>query len=164
MRLVSLRYGADLVYSEEIVDKRIVSAVRVPNGTIHHDTILYCFYSGGLDSNRSIDCVSTDFVSTDCVSTDFCVPMDCHDLAAILHSVDFISRTGDSVVFGRVQRRLGKWFFKLGQRMQYWRSKQQRPCASLVRGATRSRFGSNNLSLASKLCALQCTRRRGCGY
>ncbi|RMX62609.1 hypothetical protein KXD40_008940 [Peronospora effusa] len=31
LRLVSLRYGADLVYGEEIVDKRIISAVRVPN-------------------------------------------------------------------------------------------------------------------------------------
>ena len=106
---MSLRYGADLVYSEEIVDKRIVSAVRVPNGTIHHDTILYCFYSGGLDSNRSTDCVSTD-----CVSTDFCVPMDCHDLAAILHSVDFISRTGDSVVFRTCPEETGKVVFQIG--------------------------------------------------
>ncbi|KAF1786799.1 Aldolase-type TIM barrel [Phytophthora cactorum] len=32
LRLLSLRYGADLVYGEEIVDKRIISAVRVPNG------------------------------------------------------------------------------------------------------------------------------------
>ncbi|KAE8912923.1 hypothetical protein PF005_g10569 [Phytophthora fragariae] len=35
LRLLSLRYGADLVYGEEIVDKRIISAVRVPNEVVN---------------------------------------------------------------------------------------------------------------------------------
>ena len=48
------------------------------------------------------------------VSTDFCVPMDCHDLAAILHSVDFISRTGDSVVFRTCPEETGKVVFQIG--------------------------------------------------
>ena len=32
LRLLSLRYGADLVYGEEIVDKRIIATNRVQNG------------------------------------------------------------------------------------------------------------------------------------
>ncbi|EEY53001.1 tRNA-dihydrouridine synthase, putative [Phytophthora infestans T30-4] len=35
LRLLSLRYGADLVYGEEIIDKRIISAVRVPNDVVN---------------------------------------------------------------------------------------------------------------------------------
>ncbi|KAG6944360.1 hypothetical protein JG688_00017124 [Phytophthora aleatoria] len=35
LRLLSLRCGADLVYGEEIVDKRIISAVRVPNEVVN---------------------------------------------------------------------------------------------------------------------------------
>lgn len=40
--------------------------------------------------------------------------MDCHDLAAILHSVDFISRTGDSVVFRTCPEETGKVVFQIG--------------------------------------------------
>lgn len=32
LRLQALRYGADLVYTEEIVDKRIIASTRVVNG------------------------------------------------------------------------------------------------------------------------------------
>lgn len=32
LRLLSLRYGADLVYTEEIIDKRIIYSTRVVNG------------------------------------------------------------------------------------------------------------------------------------
>ncbi|KAL7679101.1 putative tRNA-dihydrouridine synthase, Zinc finger C2H2-type, aldolase-type TIM barrel [Plasmopara halstedii] len=35
LRLLSLRYGADLVYGEEIIDKRIISAIRVPNEVVN---------------------------------------------------------------------------------------------------------------------------------
>ncbi|KAL4166826.1 hypothetical protein KRP22_014078 [Phytophthora ramorum] len=35
LRLLSLRYGADLVYGEEIVDKRIISAVRMKNEVVN---------------------------------------------------------------------------------------------------------------------------------
>ncbi|RLN15101.1 hypothetical protein BBJ28_00009318 [Nothophytophthora sp. Chile5] len=64
LRLLSLRYGADLVYGEEIVDKRIISAVRVPN--------------------------------------------------AVLDTVDFVSRSGDSVVFRTCPEEAGKVVFQIG--------------------------------------------------
>ncbi|KAG7390608.1 tRNA-dihydrouridine(20) synthase [NAD(P)+]-like [Phytophthora boehmeriae] len=64
LRLLSLRYGADLVYGEEIVDKRIISAVRVPN--------------------------------------------------AVLDTVDFVSRNGDSVVFRTCPEEAGKVVFQIG--------------------------------------------------
>jgi tRNA-dihydrouridine synthase len=32
LRLLSLRYGADLVYTEAILDKRIIYSTRVVNG------------------------------------------------------------------------------------------------------------------------------------
>ncbi|RLN60180.1 hypothetical protein BBJ29_003372, partial [Phytophthora kernoviae] len=64
LRLLSLRYGADLVYGEEIVDKRIISAVRVPN--------------------------------------------------AVLDTVDFVSRNGDSVVFRTCPEETGKVVFQIG--------------------------------------------------
>ncbi|CAH0513301.1 unnamed protein product [Peronospora belbahrii] len=35
LRLLSLRYGADLVYGEEIIDKRIISTVRVSNEIVN---------------------------------------------------------------------------------------------------------------------------------
>ncbi|KAI9919992.1 hypothetical protein PsorP6_016037 [Peronosclerospora sorghi] len=64
LRLLSLRYGADLVYGEEIIDKRIISAVRVPN--------------------------------------------------AILNSVDFVSRKGDSIIFRTCPEEAGKVVFQIG--------------------------------------------------
>lgn len=33
MRLMALKYGADIVYSEEIIDKAMIGANRVVNGT-----------------------------------------------------------------------------------------------------------------------------------
>ncbi|TYZ67161.1 hypothetical protein PybrP1_000398, partial [[Pythium] brassicae (nom. inval.)] len=45
LRLLSLRYGADLVYGEEIVDKRIIATNRVPNALL--DTVDYVSKNGG---------------------------------------------------------------------------------------------------------------------
>uniref|UniRef100_A0AAV1TAX3 U1-type domain-containing protein n=1 Tax=Peronospora matthiolae TaxID=2874970 RepID=A0AAV1TAX3_9STRA len=64
LRLLSLRYGADLVYGEEIIDKRIISSVRVPN--------------------------------------------------AVVNSVDFVSRNGDSVVFRTCSEEAEKVVFQIG--------------------------------------------------
>ncbi|CAI5730809.1 unnamed protein product [Hyaloperonospora brassicae] len=64
LRLLSLRYGADLVYGEEIIDKRIISTVRVPN--------------------------------------------------AVVHSVDFVSRNGDAVVFRTCREEADKVIFQIG--------------------------------------------------
>lgn len=36
LRLLSLRYGADIVYTEEIVDKKMVRTKRVVNGKFVH--------------------------------------------------------------------------------------------------------------------------------
>lgn len=36
MRLLALEYGADLVYSPEIIDKRFVRSIRVENGMCYH--------------------------------------------------------------------------------------------------------------------------------
>lgn len=35
LRLLSLRYGADLVYSEEIIDKRIIATTRIENAVLN---------------------------------------------------------------------------------------------------------------------------------
>lgn len=32
-RILALRYGADLVYTEEIIDWRLLRSKRIPNGT-----------------------------------------------------------------------------------------------------------------------------------
>ncbi|TDH66719.1 hypothetical protein CCR75_007849 [Bremia lactucae] len=64
LRLLSLRYGADLVYGEEIVDKRIISAVRVRND--------------------------------------------------VINTVDFVSRSGDSVVFRTCPEESSKVIFQIG--------------------------------------------------
>ncbi|KAF1325108.1 Trna-dihydrouridine synthase, partial [Globisporangium splendens] len=45
LRLLSLHYGADLVYGEEIVDKRIIATTRVNNQLL--DTIDYVSNNGG---------------------------------------------------------------------------------------------------------------------
>ena len=34
MRLLSLKYGADLVYSPEIIDRRLIGSERVYNGKV----------------------------------------------------------------------------------------------------------------------------------
>uniref|UniRef100_K3W5R3 tRNA-dihydrouridine synthase n=1 Tax=Globisporangium ultimum (strain ATCC 200006 / CBS 805.95 / DAOM BR144) TaxID=431595 RepID=K3W5R3_GLOUD len=55
LRLLSLRYGADLVYGEEIVDKRIIAATRVSNGIKLLDTVDYVSNSSGSVVFRTCD-------------------------------------------------------------------------------------------------------------
>ncbi|TMW55201.1 hypothetical protein Poli38472_013092 [Pythium oligandrum] len=64
LRLLSLRYGADLVYGEEIIDKRIIATTRVEN--------------------------------------------------AVLNTVDYVSKNGDSVVFRTCAEEKGKVVFQIG--------------------------------------------------
>ncbi|KAF1319530.1 Trna-dihydrouridine synthase, partial [Globisporangium splendens] len=55
LRLLSLRYGADLVYGEEIVDKRIIMTTRVSNGIKLLDTVDYVSNSSGSVVFRTCD-------------------------------------------------------------------------------------------------------------
>ncbi|ETV99835.1 hypothetical protein, variant [Aphanomyces invadans] len=64
LRLLSLRYGADLVYGEEIIDKKIAATTRVVND--------------------------------------------------VLNTVDYVSRTGDSVVFRTCAEESSKVVFQIG--------------------------------------------------
>ncbi|KAJ0412471.1 hypothetical protein ATCC90586_005491 [Pythium insidiosum] len=64
LRLLSLRYGADLVYGEEIIDKRIIATTRVEN--------------------------------------------------AVLNTIDYVSKNGDSVVFRTCAEERGKVVFQIG--------------------------------------------------
>lgn len=90
LRVLSLRYGADLVYTEEIIDKRIIATTRVVNGA---DNGLCCGLLAVGKSQR--------------LSFSYCY-------LDVVGCVDFIANNGESVVFRTSPEEQGKVVFQIG--------------------------------------------------
>lgn len=49
MRIIALKYGADIVYSPEVIDKRLMTSTRVVNSNYNKNVHLYSETLGTID-------------------------------------------------------------------------------------------------------------------
>ncbi len=57
MRLLALEMGADIVYTEETVDKKILLCERVVNGKLTHLAVIFHLLSMKVDVAHTVDFV-----------------------------------------------------------------------------------------------------------